>query len=89
SASSGAATPSRAAPPPGLGAFPPAEVMWQYRDPSGQVQGPFSAATMHDWYRQQFFTPDLRVKRTTDTEFESLENLIRRTGDSDKPFLAP
>ncbi|GAA5898556.1 hypothetical protein JCM8208_004696 [Rhodotorula glutinis] len=89
SASSGAATPSRAAPPPGLGAFPPAEVMWQYRDPSGQVQGPFSASTMHDWYRQQFFTPDLRVKRTTDTDFESLENLVRRTGDSEKPFLAP
>lgn len=88
-AASGAATPSRAAPPPGLGAFPPAEAMWQYRDPSGQVQGPFSASMMHDWYRQQFFTPDLRVKRTTDADFESLENLIRRTGDQEKPFLAP
>lgn len=63
--------------------------MWQYRDPSGQVQGPFSATMMHDWYRQQFFTPDLRVKRTTDADFESLENLVRRTGDSEKPFLAP
>ncbi|BGP37241.1 kinesin-like protein [Rhodotorula kratochvilovae] len=89
SAASGAATPSRAAPPPGLGGLPPTEVMWQYRDPSGQVQGPFSATMMHDWYRQQFFTPDLRVKRTTDADFESLENLVRRTGDSEKPFLAP
>ncbi|GAA5938129.1 hypothetical protein JCM1841_007040 [Sporobolomyces salmonicolor] len=87
-APSGASTPSRAAPPPGLSSLPQPEVHWQYRDPSGQIQGPFSASMMHDWYRQQFFTPDLRVKRTIDLDFESLENLIRRTGDSEKPFLA-
>ncbi|BGP22085.1 kinesin-like protein [Rhodotorula toruloides] len=87
--SEGTGTPSRIAPPPGLGSLPPKDVMWQYRDPSGQVQGPFAATMMHDWYRQQFFTPDLRVKRVTDAEFESLENLVRRTGDSERPFLAP
>ncbi|GAA6026249.1 hypothetical protein JCM11491_005526 [Sporobolomyces phaffii] len=86
---SGTLTPSRIAPPPGLAALPPAEVNWQYRDPSGQVQGPFSATMMHDWYRQQFFQPDLRVKRTSDLDFETLADLIRRTGDSEKPFLAP
>ncbi|GAA5912050.1 hypothetical protein JCM6882_002017 [Rhodosporidiobolus microsporus] len=86
---SGAQTPAIAGPPPGLASIPPAQVEWQYRDPSGQVQGPFQATMMHDWYRQQFFTPDLRVKRTTDLDFESLENLIRRVGDSEKPFLAP
>ncbi|GAA5974163.1 hypothetical protein JCM11641_003475 [Rhodosporidiobolus odoratus] len=85
----GAQTPARPTAPPGLSSVPPAEVQWQYRDPSGTVQGPFPAATMHDWYCQQFFTPDLRVKRTSDLDFESLENVIRRTGDSDKPFLAP
>jgi PERQ amino acid-rich with GYF domain-containing protein len=84
------ATPAHAGPPPGLApVVPPAEVMWQYRDPSGQVQGPFSATMMHDWYLQQFFTPDLRVKRSSDADFESLEILIRRTGDSEQPFLAP
>ncbi|GAA6029947.1 hypothetical protein JCM8097_009183 [Rhodosporidiobolus ruineniae] len=86
---SGAQTPARGAPPPGLAAIPPAEVQWQYRDPSGQLQGPFSGATMHEWFRQQFFSTDLRVKRTTDTEFESLEMLIRRVGDDTKPFLCP
>ncbi|GAA6024413.1 hypothetical protein JCM10207_003406 [Rhodosporidiobolus poonsookiae] len=89
---SGTQTPARGGPPPGLGnAAPvnPVDVQWQYRDPSGTVQGPFTATMMHDWYRQQFFTPDLRVKRTTDLDYESLENLIRRTGDSEKPFLAP
>ena len=88
-AASGTATPSRSAAPPGLSSIPPAEVNWQYRDPSGVVQGPFAASMMHDWYRQQFFQPDLRVKRVNDLDFETLADLIRRTGDSDKPFLAP
>ncbi|GAA5894507.1 GYF domain-containing protein [Sporobolomyces salmoneus] len=87
---SGTSTPSRIAPPPGLTPVPPpSEVQWQYRDPSGQVQGPFVATVMHDWYRQQFFQSDLRVKRVTDLDFETLADLIRRTGDSEKPFLAP
>ncbi|GAA5857587.1 hypothetical protein JCM8547_004282 [Rhodosporidiobolus lusitaniae] len=87
---SGGQTPAHGAPPPGLApVVNPADVEWQYRDPSGQLQGPFSAMMMQDWYRQQFFTSDLRVKRTTDVDFESLETLIRRTGDSEKPFLAP
>jgi len=88
-AASGTATPSRSAAPPGLASIPPSEVNWQYRDPSGVVQGPFIATMMHDWYRQQFFNPDLRVKRVNDLDFETLADLIRRTGDSDKPFLAP
>ncbi|GAA5860414.1 hypothetical protein JCM3774_000411 [Rhodotorula dairenensis] len=88
---SGAATPAHAGPPPGLAppVVSPAEVMWQYRDTAGQIQGPFSAVMMHDWYLQQFFSPDLRVKRANDADFESLEILIRRTGDSEQPFLAP
>ncbi|GAA5826252.1 hypothetical protein JCM11251_007225 [Rhodosporidiobolus azoricus] len=87
---SGAQTPAVTGPPPGLAAaaIPPAQVEWQYRDTAGQVQGPFSATMMHDWYLQQYLTPDLRVKRTTDLDFDSLENLIRRVG-SEKPFLAP
>ncbi|GAA6064119.1 hypothetical protein JCM10212_004966 [Sporobolomyces blumeae] len=85
---SGSATPSRGAPPPGLAPVVQPQVDWQYRDPSGQIQGPFSATMMHDWYRQQFFQPDLRVKRTNDADFETLADLIRRTGDAEKPFLA-
>lgn len=86
----GSQTPSRGGPPPGLvPTINPADVEWQYRDPAGQLQGPFAATMMQDWFKQQFFTPDLRVKRTTDLEFESLETLMRKTGDAEKPFLAP
>ncbi|BGP13197.1 hypothetical protein JCM10213_000223 [Rhodosporidiobolus nylandii] len=92
---SGASTPLRPGPPPGLSArapapaVDPATVEWQYRDTEGTIQGPFVATMMHDWFRQQFFNMDLRVKRTTDAEFESLEQLIQRVGSQDRPFLMP
>ncbi|ORY80770.1 hypothetical protein BCR35DRAFT_90973 [Leucosporidium creatinivorum] len=85
-----APAPSTLTAPPGLPAPPQTPLIdqtWQYRDPSGQIQGPFAASMMHDWYRQTFFTPDLRVKRTSEREFETLENLIRRSGDAESPFL--
>jgi PERQ amino acid-rich with GYF domain-containing protein len=87
--------------------------MWQYRDPTGQVQGetrgptrlvvshiltdagtifvlgPFSAVQMHEWYRSNFFTDDLLVKRVDDASFEPLGVLILRLGDATKPFLLP
>lgn len=76
--------------PPGLStpaAVNLAEQTWQYRDPSGQIQGPFAAPMMHSWFESHFFSPDLRVRRTQEREFETLENLIRRSGDPDTPFL--
>jgi PERQ amino acid-rich with GYF domain-containing protein len=44
---------------------------------------------MNDWYKANFFTPDLRVKKIEDTEFEPLGQLIRRIGNSREPFLVP
>ncbi|KAM0792772.1 hypothetical protein ACM66B_002544 [Microbotryomycetes sp. NB124-2] len=72
-------------PPPGF-EQKPVENLWQYRDPSGQVHE-FSAEMMHEWYTQSFFQMDLRVRRSNELEFETLENLIRRTGNIDSPFL--
>jgi PERQ amino acid-rich with GYF domain-containing protein len=44
---------------------------------------------MHDWYKAQFFTPDLSVKKVEDDKFEPLGELIRRIGNSREPFLVP
>lgn len=75
--------------PPGLSLQPlPVEIDWQYRDPSGQVQGPFSPAMMHSWFQQNFFSGDLAVKRMTETDYETLDALIRRSPDAEKPFLS-
>jgi PERQ amino acid-rich with GYF domain-containing protein len=53
------------------------------------MQGPFSGLEMNDWYKANFFTPDLRVKRLEDPDFEPLGQLIRRIGNSREPFLVP
>ncbi|UQC90095.1 GYF domain-containing protein [Colletotrichum lupini] len=67
----------------------PDRMRWVYLDPQGQVQGPFSGLEMNDWYKANFFTPDLRVKKVEDPEFEPLGQLIRRIGNSREPFLVP
>ncbi|PNY26415.1 GYF domain protein [Tolypocladium capitatum] len=67
----------------------PDRMRWVYLDPQAQVQGPFTGLEMNDWYKANFFTPDLRVKKVEDPEFEPLGQLIRRIGNSREPFLVP
>ncbi|KAI1173254.1 hypothetical protein F4777DRAFT_558611 [Nemania sp. FL0916] len=67
----------------------PDRMRWHYLDPQGNVQGAFTGLEMNDWYKANFFTPDLRVKKVEDAEFEPLGQLIRRIGNSREPFLVP
>ena len=87
-------------PPPSsnTGGTPPAAVRqmvmpdrmrWVYLDPQGNTQGPFTGLEMNDWYKGNFFSPDLRIKKVEDPEFEPLGHLIRRIGNSREPFLVP
>ena len=82
---------SQPTPPPPAPVRPqltPDQIFWQYRDPSGQLQGPFSAVQMQDWYVQGFFSETLLVKRVESVDFETLGALISRIGDVHKPFLS-
>ncbi|KAI9098690.1 hypothetical protein DFS34DRAFT_649391 [Phlyctochytrium arcticum] len=79
---------SSALPPPGIPAamsFVPQQ--WQYRDPSGNVQGPFTAQQMQEWFRSGYFSDDLPIKRLDDYNYEPLARLIHAFG-RDHPFLA-
>ena len=67
----------------------PDRMRWVYLDPQGQIQGPFTGLEMNDWYKAQFFSADLRVKKIEDHDFEPLGQLIRRIGNSREPFLVP
>ncbi|KAK0537328.1 kinesin-like protein [Tilletia horrida] len=67
----------------------PDKAFWQYRDPTGQVQGPFSAVNMQDWYKQNYFTSDLLVKRQEEEEFRPLGVVLAELGDTATPFLQP
>ncbi|KAL9557302.1 hypothetical protein MBANPS3_001456 [Mucor bainieri] len=84
------------APPPdlsGLSLSPsarkPEDIKWFYRDPSGQVQGPFAAQEMQDWYKAGFFVPTLMLRRDDETVFEPLMVLTQKVGNEDQPFLTP
>lgn len=65
------------------------DTKWMYRDPQGDVQGPFTNAEMNEWYEAGYFGPDLMVKRVEDTTFVSLRVMTKKsgpTGPSTSPF---
>ncbi|KAK9711094.1 kinesin-like protein [Basidiobolus ranarum] len=70
-----------------LGGYMPPISRWLYKDPAGNVQGPFSSEEMQEWYSAGFFPPSLLVKREGDPAFEPLGLMVRQIGDEEKPFL--
>ncbi|KAL4978522.1 hypothetical protein BDW66DRAFT_129760 [Aspergillus desertorum] len=67
----------------------PDRMRWIYRDPQGNIQGPWTGLEMHDWFKAGFFSPDLQIRKLEDPEFEPLAQLVRRIGNSREPFLVP
>lgn len=59
---------------------------WLYKDPQGEIQGPFSSAEMLEWFQAGYFTMDLMVKRVCDAAFTKLGTLIKSWNMV--PFLA-
>ncbi|UZJ54000.1 hypothetical protein CBS101457_003320 [Exobasidium rhododendri] len=62
---------------------------WWYRDLSGQVQGPFKANLMQDWFAGNYFSNDLLVRRAEDVEFQALGEKLLEIGNASTPFLTP
>ncbi|KAK9369775.1 hypothetical protein V1509DRAFT_619071 [Lipomyces kononenkoae] len=78
-------------PPPGL-TLPPIVVpapliQWVYLDNSGVVQGPFPGPMMHDWYVNQWLTPELRIKRVEENEYYTLAEFKALVGNEIDPFM--
>ncbi|OZJ04834.1 hypothetical protein BZG36_02325 [Bifiguratus adelaidae] len=63
-------------------------VRWLYRDPSGNVQGPFTTSNMEEWFKAGFFSPTLLVIPEEGSQFEPLGKLIQRVRNDQQPFLA-
>jgi len=53
---------------------------WFYRDPQGEVQGPFLASEMAEWCKAGYFTTGLLVRRTCDERYTTLGDLIKIYG---------
>ncbi|XP_057499554.1 zinc finger CCCH domain-containing protein 44-like isoform X2 [Actinidia eriantha] len=46
--------------------------LWHYRDPNGNMQGPFCVLELRKWSTTGYFPPDMRVWSINDKEGESL-----------------
>ncbi|XP_076179792.1 GIGYF family protein Gyf isoform X2 [Ptiloglossa arizonensis] len=53
---------------------------WFYRDPQGEVQGPFLASEMAEWCKAGYFTVGLMVRRTCDERYTTLGELMKICG---------
>lgn len=84
--------PSGPAPPPNATSIALSLYMeslkWYYCDPHQNVQGPFQANEMNDWYVSGYFPSALNVRRGCDQTFFKLIELISVCGEL-TPFPLP
>ncbi|XP_061340557.1 zinc finger CCCH domain-containing protein 19-like isoform X1 [Gastrolobium bilobum] len=48
------------------------EKMWQYQDPSGKIQGPFSMVQLRKWNSTGYFPSDLKIWRIIENRDEAI-----------------
>ncbi|XP_062988462.1 GRB10-interacting GYF protein 2 isoform X2 [Elgaria multicarinata webbii] len=53
---------------------------WFYKDPQGEIQGPFSNQEMTEWFQAGYFTMSLLVKRACDESFQPLGDIMKMWG---------
>ncbi|XP_063157821.1 GRB10-interacting GYF protein 1 [Candoia aspera] len=57
-----------------------AAMKWFYKDPQGEIQGPFATQEMAEWFQAGYFTMSLLVKRGCDEGFQPLGEVIKMWG---------
>ncbi|XP_041659364.1 GRB10-interacting GYF protein 2 isoform X2 [Cheilinus undulatus] len=57
-----------------------AALKWFYKDPQGEIQGPFSNQEMTEWFQAGYFTMSLLVKRGCDEVFQALGEIMKIWG---------
>ncbi|KAM5165418.1 GRB10-interacting GYF protein 2 isoform 1-T3 [Mantella aurantiaca] len=60
---------------------------WYYKDPQGEIQGPFSNREMAEWYQAGYFPVTLLLRRVCDETFQTLGDIIKLWGRV--PFITP
>ncbi|XP_073346894.1 GRB10-interacting GYF protein 2 isoform X1 [Pagrus major] len=66
--------------PSGLPLTHEAALKWFYKDPQGEIQGPFSNHEMTEWFQAGYFTMSLLVKRGCDEVFQALGEIMKIWG---------
>ncbi|KAJ3594407.1 hypothetical protein NHX12_003714 [Muraenolepis orangiensis] len=57
-----------------------AALKWFYKDPQGEMQGPFNNHEMTEWFQAGYFTMSLLVKRGCDDVFQPLGEIMKMWG---------
>ncbi|XP_023685025.1 GRB10-interacting GYF protein 1-like isoform X3 [Paramormyrops kingsleyae] len=57
-----------------------AAMKWFYKDPQGEIQGPFTTQEMSEWFQAGYFSMGLLVKRGCDEGFQLLGDVIKMWG---------
>ncbi|KAI8816348.1 uncharacterized protein EV422DRAFT_581564 [Fimicolochytrium jonesii] len=70
--------------PPATASFSQHSQIWQYKDPSGTVQGPFSSQQMQDRSRSNPFNEDHPIKHVDDLTYQPSGLLPLKFGDADE-----
>lgn len=63
-------------PPKGPITIPCPEKDWFYRDPKGEVHGPYSKTVMHNWSKAGYFKPELPMRAGTVLPFVKMTDLF-------------
>ncbi|XP_053565895.1 GRB10-interacting GYF protein 2 isoform X2 [Bombina bombina] len=53
---------------------------WYYKDPQGDIQGPFSNQEMSEWFQAGYFPMSLLLRRVCDEAFQPLADIIKIWG---------
>ncbi|XP_063298454.1 GRB10-interacting GYF protein 2 isoform X4 [Pelobates fuscus] len=69
------------------GPSPDNQQKWYYKDPQGEIQGPFSNREMAEWFQAGYFPMSLLLRRVCDEAFQPLGDLIKMWGRV--PFTPP
>ncbi|CAI9562572.1 unnamed protein product, partial [Staurois parvus] len=69
------------------GPSPDNQQKWYYKDPQGEIQGPFSNREMAEWYQAGYFPMTLLLRRVCDETFQPLGDIIKLWGRV--PFITP
>ncbi|KAM4695189.1 GRB10-interacting GYF protein 2 isoform 2-T3 [Discoglossus pictus] len=62
------------------GPSPDNQQKWYYKDPQGEIQGPFSNHEMSEWFQAGYFPMSLLLRRVCDEAFQPLADIIKIWG---------
>ncbi|KAJ2659083.1 AP-2 complex subunit sigma [Coemansia sp. RSA 1200] len=63
------------------------QLKWWYRDPQGELQGPFTTSHMQEWHVLGYFPADLQVCHDGGTGFQLLSSMVSGLDNAQNPFL--